>query len=660
MTTELAIVLSLLLAAIVMFAINKPRMDMVALLMMTLLPFTGVISMGESLAGFADSNIVLIAALFVIGEGLVRTGVARMVGDIIIKKTGGSEVRLIVMLMISVCAMGSLMSSTAVTAIFIPIALRVAYSTGSAPGQLMMPLSMAALISGMITLVATAPNLVISSELQRQGFEGFGFFAITPFGVPVLILAIVYMLLVRGWLPGAKKDSSASDATTAPSLKRWIDEYNLADREHRLRIPPGSELVGKALSELDLRGSAGVNILAIDRARRFGRAIIQPTRQTVLEADDILLIDLLVRCPSVESVRERFGLEALPMVGEYFSDRSQEIGMGEVIVPAESKLIGRTLVDSGFRTRTGLTVLGIQRGDRAMGKELLGTELRVGDTLLVVGAWKQIERVRADDTGVILMRMPTEFNEVLPAPGKHPQALFALGVVVLLMVTGVVPNVQAALIGCIIMGATGCIGMNASYRSINWKTIVLIVGMLPFSLALQRTGGVELAAGALAAVTEGAGHHVVLALLFALTAILSMFMSNTATAVLLAPVAIAVAREMGVSPYPFAMIVALAASTAFVTPVSSPVNTLVVTPGNYKFSDFVRIGGPFAAITMIVCVFLVPLVMPLSPLTIDASGEESALIAPILIDQNPAEPSPAESPQTGVSGSESTEVSTTP
>lgn len=389
-----------------------------------------------------------------------------------------------------------------------------------------------------------------------------------------------------------------------------------------------------------------MNILAIDRARRFGRAIIKPTQETVLQADDILLIDLMVKCPSVDAVRERYELESLPLAGDYFSDRSQEIGMAEVIVPAESKLIGRTLVEADFRTRSGLTVIGMQRGTAAIGKDLLSTELRVGDTLLVVGLWKQIERVRANDTGVILMRMPTDFQEVLPAPGKHPQALFSLGVVIVLMVTGLVPNVQAALIGCLIMGATGCIGANASYRSINWKTIVLIVGMLPFSLALQRTGGVELAAGALTAVTEGAGHHVVLALLFALTAVLSMFMSNTATAVLLAPVAIAVAREMGVSPYPFAMIVALAASTAFVTPVSSPVNTLVVTPGNYKFSDFVRIGGPFAAITMIVCVFLVPIVMPLSPLTTDELGDESALISPLLTDQNPADPSPIDSAPT--------------
>lgn len=610
MNSELALVLALLVGAIVMFAVNKPRMDVVALIMMVALPFTGVINMGEALAGFSDSNIVLIAALFVIGEGLVRTGVARKMGDLLIRKTGKSETRLLVLLMISVCGLGSLMSSTAVTAIFIPVALRVAASSGSSPGQLMMPLSFAALISGMMTLVATAPNLVVSSELVRQGFDGFGFFSITLFGVPVLILGIFYMLVVRRWLPGSKSAREQGEVKR-PSLADWVAEYDLASREHRVLIPANSELVGKSLSELDLRGSAGVNIIAIERSRRFARTLIQPTPQTVLEADDIVLVDLLKSCPSVDALRDRYGLKVLPMARTYFADMSQELGMAEVMVHAESRLVGKTVVESAFRTSTGLTVIGLRRGDETFGKELIENPLKLGDTMLVVGPWKQIERVRVDDAGVVLLRMPVDIDEVLPAPGKAPYALFALGVVVALMISGIVPNVQAALIGCLIMGATGCITGDGAYRCINWKTLVLIVGMLPFSIALERTGGVDLAAGAINTITENAGYHAVLAILFLMTAVLSMFMSNTATAVLLAPVAIAVAKGMGASPYPFAMIVALAASTAFVTPVSSPVNTLVVTPGNYKFGDFVKIGGPFAIIVMILCVFLVPIILPL-------------------------------------------------
>jgi di/tricarboxylate transporter len=615
MNTELALVLGLLVSAIVMFGLNRPRMDAVALIMLTALPFTGVITMGESLAGFSDSNIILIAALFVIGEGLVRTGVARKLGDLLIARTGKSEIRLLVLLMVSVCALGSLMSSTAVTAIFIPVALRVAMTTGSSPGQLMMPLSFAALISGMMTLVATAPNLVVNSELARQGEEVFGFFTITPFGVPILILGILYMLVARRWLPGGSKGRPVdAAATTGESLADWIREYDLAKREHRARVSPESSLVGKTLSELDLRGAAGVNVLAIERrAGRFGASILQPTQQTVLQAGDVLLIDRLPNCPTVEALHERFELEALPLAGIYFNDRSQDLGMAQVIVPAESPLVGKSVVEAGFRSRTGLTVIGLRRGQEAMGADLVNEPLRIGDTLLLVGPWRNIETANLDETGLVLLRLPIDMKEVLPAPGKALHALFALGVVIVLMVTGVVPNVQAALLGCLIMGATGCIGLDSAYRCINWKTIVLIVGMLPFSLALKRTGGVDLAASALTAVTGGAGTHVVLATIFLLTSVLSMFMSNTATAVLLAPVAIGVANQMDASPLPFAMIVALAASTAFVTPVSSPVNTLVVTPGGYRFGDFIKIGGPFALLTMIVCVFLVPIILPLHP-----------------------------------------------
>lgn len=606
MTADLAKVLVLLLGAVVMFAINRPRMDAVALIMIVCLPLTGVISANEALAGFADPNIVLIAALFVIGEGLVRTGVARAVGDLIIRKTGTSEVRLLVLLMLAVCALGSFMSSTAVAAIFIPIALRIAASTGGAPGRLMMPISFAALISGMMTLVATAPNLVVNSELVRQGEKGFNFFAFTPFGVPVLVLGILYMLVARRWLPSTRDEAPAGRV----SLADWVEEFELVDREHRLRVDERSPLVGKTLAELNLRGSSGANVIAVERLSRFTRELMQPTNTLRIQAGDVLLVDLYRESTEIDELRERFVLESLPLVGGYFNDRSQELGMAQLIVPPDSPLVGRSLVEAAFRSRTGLTVIGMRRGSEALGKELLTEPMRVGDTLLVVGAWRKIERVRPEDSGALLLRLPVEIDEVLPAPGKAIAALGCLVLVIVLMATGAVPNVIAALLGCLLMGLLGCIDLNSAYRAVSWKTIVLIVGMLPFSLALQRTGGVDMAADALLAVTDGVGPRVVLAAIFAMTAVLGMFMSNTATAVLMAPIAIAVAKDIGASPYPFAMTVALAASTAFVTPVSSPVNSIVVTPGKYSFGDFVRIGGPFALVVMIVTVLLVPLVLP--------------------------------------------------
>jgi di/tricarboxylate transporter len=546
--------------------------------------------------------------LFVIGEGLVRTGIAQRLGDWLIAKAGRSEIRLIVLLMVVVCGLGATMSSTAVTAIFIPVGLRIAQTTGIAPSRLMMPLSAAALISGMTTLVATAPNLVVNGELERHGAAGFRFFSFTPFGVPILALGIVYMTFARRWLAGVH---AADKASSRPSLADWIEEYKLAAREYRLRVTDRSSLVGKTLEELKLRQASGANIVAIERSGRFSRKILRPTAKTELKADDILLIDLFAPGRNIEALRQQLGLEEMPLSGAYFTDQSQEIGMAEVIVPPNSDLIGETVAGARFRTRFGLTVIGLRHGVIARERELLHEALKLGDTLLLIGPWKDIERLRSDGRDLVIIKLPAELDEVLPAPDKAPQALICLALVVGLMVSGLIPNVQAALIGCLLMGLFGCIDLASAYRSIDWKTIVLIVGMLPFSLALQRTGGVDLAADSLRALTSGAGAHVVLATLFAITAALGMFISNTATAVLMAPVALALAKDLQASPYPFAMIVALAASTAFMTPVSSPVNTLVVAPGNYTFGDFMRIGVPFSVIVLIVCVILVPWLLPL-------------------------------------------------
>jgi di/tricarboxylate transporter len=613
MSGELALVLLLLAAAIAMFALNKPRMDAVALLMLVVLPFTGSVTVNEALAGFSDPNIVLIAALFVIGEGLVRTGVARSLGDWLTRKAGGSETRLLVLLMVVVCGLGATMSSTAVTAIFIPVVLRISQGLKTSPSRLMMPLSFAALISGMTTLIATAPNLVVNSELVRHlqstgqaDATGFRFFSFTPFGAPVLVLGIVYMLFARRWLNS--DDATANEKQgLRPSLQDLITEYRLADREVRVQIRTGSPLVGKTLAELRRGDVSGAILVAIERAAK----LIQPNDDVELRAGDILFVDLSAPDADVDAMRRQYDVEMLPISGSYFTDRSQQIGMAEVIVPATAEFVGKSVNEADFRNRYGLTVVGLRRGSESFDQGLRDIDLRSGDTLLMIGPWRNISRLRSDTRDLVVLDLPAEFDELLPAAGKAPQAIACLLLAVGLMVSGVIPNVQAALIGCLLMGLLGCIDLTSAYRSIDWKTIVLIVGMLPFSIALDRTGGVDLAADGLMTLVGGAGPHVILATLFAITALLGMFISNTATAVLMAPVAISVADELQFSPYPFAMIVAIAASTAFMTPVSSPVNTLVVTPGNYTFGDFAKLGIPFSLIVLIVSVILVPILLPL-------------------------------------------------
>ena len=610
MSFDLAVVLLLLAAAVAMFVLNRPRMDVVALIMIVALPLTGVITMNEAIAGFGDANVVLIAVLFVIGEGLVRTGVARRLGDWINAKAGTSETRLLVLLMAVVAGLGAVMSSTAVVAIFLPVVLRICQNTGMAPGRLMMPLSFAALISGMLTLVATAPNLVVNAELVRQGEAGFHFFSITPFGLPVLILGIVYMLFARRWLGAA---ASAAPARRRPSLRDWIDQYQLADRGYRVRVAPHSSLVGKRLEELSLRAS-GVNLLAIERQSRSRARTVRPAAQTELRAGDVLFLDIRAPEVEIESLRQKYGVEILPLAAgaRYLTDRAQELGMVEVIVPAESKLIGQSVLEARVRRDYGLTVIGLRRGQSVLGHGLLEEKLAVGDTLLLVGFWRDIERLQSEGGhDLVVLATPAELHDVLPAPDKAPQALAVLALIVGLMISGVIANVHAVLIGCLLMGLLGCVDMPSAYRSINWQSLILIVGMLPFSLALQRTGGVDLAADAMLQIVGDASPRLVLGALFVITAGLGLFISNTATAVLMAPVALALASDLGASPYPFAMIVALGASTAFSTPVSSPVNTLVVVPGSYVFGDFVRIGLPFSVIVLVVAVLLVPLLLPL-------------------------------------------------
>jgi di/tricarboxylate transporter len=606
MSFDLIQVLVLLVAAIAMFVIGRPRVDAVALIMIVLLPFTGVIDMNEALAGFADPNIVLVAALFVLGEGLVRTGVAQGVGDWLVARGGSSQSRLIVLLMGSVGLMGSFMSSTAVVAIFIPIVLRISQRTGLASSQLLMPMSIAGLVSGMMTLVATTPNLVVNSELMRHGAAGFRFFSFTPIGVPVLLCGMAYMLVARRWL----RSESASSATGQPTLRDWVEQYKLHDRAFRLGVEPRSPLVGKTLSHLGLDADANAEVIALERQHTLRREVLRTAPDTEVRGGDILLLDVESKSFDVERLCERFQLRMLPISGAYFTDQSRDVGMAEAIIPVDSALIGSSGAESRLLAQNGLTVVGLRRGRVTHEHGLENASLKVGDTLLLVGPWQAIRALQTDGHDLIGLSLPQEGKTLVPVPRRAPHAALCLLLVIGLMLWGVMPNVQAALIGCLLMGLFRCIDLDNAYRAIHWRSLVLIVGMLPFSLALQRTGGIDLAADGLLALVGNHGVRPVLASLFILTALIGLVVSNTATAVLMAPVALALAQHLGASPYPFAMVVALAASAAFNTPISSPVNTLVSTAGNYSFGDFVKVGLPMTLIVLALALVLVPWLLP--------------------------------------------------
>jgi len=373
--------------------------------------------------------------------------------------------------------------------------------------------------------------------------------------------------------------------------------------------------VGRTIAEINPRSRHSLHIVSIERRRHFSNTILSPQADTVLEVQDVLFASTNNPQLDINVICRENNLKELDFPEAYLADISHSIGMAELIIPPGSKLIGKTVLESAFRTEYGLAVFSLKRNHRAWKRPIMEAKFAMGDVVLVAGAWNEIRKIhQSDHRNLIVMNMPAELENAVPIHARAPYALGILALVVGLMVWGLIPNVLAALIGCLLLGLCRCIDMNSAYRAIHWPSLLLIVGMLPFALALERTGGIELAAGFLGRLGE-LDPRVMLAALFAVTALLGLFISNTATAVLMTPLALAVAAEMSISPYPFCMTVALAASAAFMTPVSSPVNTLVTGPGRYTFLDFVRIGVPLALLVMLVTVTVVPLVFPFKPIT---------------------------------------------
>lgn len=607
MNGELIWVLSLLAVAVVLFATGKVRMDAVALFVIVAFVLSGTLTLPEAFSGFSDPNVILIAALFIIGDGLVRTGVATVVGTWLVKMAGSSEIKMLVLLMITVAGLGAFMSSTGVVAIFIPVVLSVSMHMQTSPSRLMMPLSFAGLISGMMTLVATPPNLVVNSELLREGLHGFSFFSVTPLGVVVLALGIVYMLVMRFMLKG---DTPGQQAGKRRTFRDLIRDYRLTGRARRLAIRPGSPMVGQRLDDLKLRERYGANVIGVERWRRFRRVIVNVNGVSEFRARDVLLIDMSAAEVDLREFCAEQLLEPMVLRGEYFSDQALDVGMAEISLIPESELIGKSVREIAFRTRYGLNVVGLKRDGVALEGSLADEPLLMGYIILVVGNWKLISQLGQKGRDFVVLNMPVEVSEASPAHSQAPHAIFCLVLMVALMLTDEIPNPIAAIIACLLMGKFRCIDAESAYKAIHWPSIILIVGMMPFALALQKTGGVSLVVKGLMDIGGGYGPYMMLGCLFVLCAAIGLFISNTATAVLMAPIALAAAKSMGVSPYPFAMAVAMAASAAFMTPVSSPVNTLVLGPGNYSFSDFVKLGVPFTLIVMAVCIVMIPMLFP--------------------------------------------------
>ncbi len=425
----------------------------------------------------------------------------------------------------------------------------------------------------------------------------------------VLILGIVYMLAMRFMLKTDNGDS-ARDGRKRSTFRDLIREYHLTGRARRLAIRPGSPMIGQRLDDLKLRERYCANVIGVERWRRFRRVIVNVNGVSEFRARDVLLIDMSASDVDLRQFCGEQMLEPMVLRGEYFADQALDVGMAEVALIPDSEMMGKTVREIAFRTRFGLNIVGMKRDGKAMDGSVVDEPLQLGDILLVVGNWRQIALLAKRGRDFVVLNMPVEVDDASPAHSQAPHAIFCLVLMVALMLTDEIPNPIAAIIACLLMGKFRCINAESAYKAIHWPSIILIVGMMPFALALQKTGGVDLVVKGLMDVAGGGGPYLMLGCLFVMCAAIGLFISNTATAVLMAPIALAAAKSMGVSPYPFAMVVAMAASAAFMTPVSSPVNTLVLGPGKYSFSDFVKIGVPFTILVMVVCVLLIPVLFP--------------------------------------------------
>ena len=604
MTGEILFVFGLLLVTILLFVSGFLRLDVVAIMVILTLMLSGLLSPGAALAGFGDPVVLLIAGLFVVGAGLFRTGVAYAIGDWLMSVAGTNENRLLILLMLVVAGLSAFMSSTGAVAIFIPVALNLAAKAGTSPSRLMMPLAFASLIGGMLTLIGTPPNLVVSTQLTREGLESFGFFDFTPIGLLILLVGISYIMLFgRRLLPREERVEGA--ARDRLSLRDLAEIYHITNQLHRLRIWAGSPLEGKTVGQALLRTKYGVTVLGVERQQRRTKAVKPAQIGTEFRAGDIIYAvgtdDEVSRLVTAEQ------LERLEVGEGQGKVAAQELGLVEVLLAPRSEIVGKTLSEARFRERYGLSVLGLLRQGESVKQELVETPLAFGDSLLIGGGWTQIDLLQGKQKDFLVLNLPKEMSEVAPNRSKAPWALAVTGGMMLLMTFKLVDAVTAVLLAALAMVLTGCVSMKDAYASINWESLVLIAGMLPMATVLEKTGGVELIANGLADSLGDMGPLVLMAGLFVITSVFSQVISNTATTVLLAPIAVGAALEVGVSPYPYLMTVALAASTAFATPVASPVNTLVMGPGAYKFNDFVKVGVPLQILAMVVTLLSVPL-----------------------------------------------------
>ncbi len=615
------ITIAILIVAAIFFVNGKVRSDIVALCALIALLVFHILTPEEALAGFSNSVVIMMIGLFVVGGAIFQTGLAKMISSRILKFAGKSETKLFLLVILVTAAIGAFVSNTGTVALMLPIVVSLAANANISSSRLLMPLAFASSMGGMMTLIGTPPNLVIQSTLTSAGYESLSFFSFLPVGLVCVTVGILVLMPLSKLFLTKKENKNVRQK--GKTLNELVNEYGLSSNLFRLQVNETSGLLDSTIIELNIRRKYGLNILEVRRGdlskNRFLKTITQKLADpdTTLQAGDILYVT-----GDFHQVRQFADDYTLTLLDGHATEETRskdktldfyDIGIAEIVLMPNSKLINHTIKSAGFRDKFNVNVLGIRRKREYLLQDLGNEEIHSGDVLLVQGTWNNIERLSQEDADWVVLGQPLAEAAKVTLDYKAPMAAIIMLLMVAMMVFDFIPvePVTAVMIAGILMVLTGCFrNVEAAYKTINWESIVLIAAMLPMSQALEKTGASNYISNTLVDGLGGYGPFALMAGIYFTTSLLTMFISNTATAVLVAPIALQSAVQIGVSPTPFLFAVAVGASMCFASPFSTPPNALVMPAGQYTFMDYVKVGLPLQLIMGIVMVFALPLLFP--------------------------------------------------
>lgn len=605
--------LIVLLLTVIMFVVGRLRADIVALCALSILLLAGILTPEEALSGFSSKVVIMMIGLFVVGGAILQTGLAKVASQRIIRLSKGNDIKLFLLVILTTSFIGAFVSNTGTVALMMPIVVSMAAQSNTSPGKLLMPLSFASSLGGMLTLIGTPPNLVIQEALTDAGFEPLSFFSFFPVGLVCIAVGIMVLLPLSRLFLGKDKKDGRRRKSKSKSMDELVSEYQLKSYTEAYRIGSHSPLVGKTVAQLDLRNKHGLSIIEIRKEPTNTDRIMRQVKQNVPKPSTVLrtgnLLYLAGDTDKMEAFAAENGLAKLDDSSVDFYD----IGMAELVLMPNSRINGIRLKDSGIGEQYNINVVGIRRHGDYMLKNLADQRLLAGDVLLVQGLWSNIDRLDMDESDWVVLGRPIEQASKVTLNYKAPVAALIMLLMVCMMVFDFIPvePVTAVIVAGLLMVLTGCFrNVEAAYKTIKWESIVLIAAMMPMSIALEKTGVSTLISSSLVNALGNMGPMVLLAGVYYTTTLLTMFISNTATAVLMAPIAMSAASQVGVSPYAFLFAVTLGASMCFASPFSTPPNALVMKAGQYQFMDYIKVGLPLQLLIGLVMTFVLPLLFP--------------------------------------------------